>query len=176
MRRLVLLGVLSATSCVRPAPAGPDTTDPVVTIQIPDATNGPRVFRSTDTTSIGACTHVRALPARVSLAVSDAGGVAGASFRAAGGTIDSASVVVPGGRDITWALTPSPGGHTIRLTLTRTAPDSVRTGVVASFSLIPRPGASVLVAMLANGTDYARNAASTNQVDLYDSTSAVICR
>ena len=175
MKRLLqLAAVVAVSGCITEEPAGPDTTRPEVTVQL-RATAGVRTFKSTDPVRDDLCAKVRAAPVEFTLTAGDTAGLAEATFRIFPGAIVPGSVTVPTAPDITFAIRSSgPRSQELVVTLRRPEPGRVRTGVIATFQA-RGDDTGLPFAITASATDYARNRAFLNQVDIRASDDPVIC-
>ena len=170
---LAVAAIFLIAGCATTAPSS-DTTNPEVTVIVSEGRGG-NIFRSRDgeLPPTQSCINVPEPPRQLILIAGDSGGVRSASIKVFPGTIDPDSVeVTPAAPEGTFAIRTERGADTLVITLTRTAPDVVRTGATA---IIEVEG-DLPMAITGHAEDWAGNVAVLPQFDLRSPDDAVVCR
>ena len=151
-----------------PAPAGPDNTPPRITLTVLSSPGAPH-FDTSDPAdaAMGACAPVRSFPAKLTLAASDASGIATLTLTSFPGGLATVSVAPA---SATAALRRDPASATSRLTVTPHPPSgSVQPNLLLTLTL-DAPSGVVAVARDARGL-----AARLYQVDLRPGDGPLAC-
>jgi hypothetical protein len=161
-----------AGACVEPAPTEPDSTPSEITLSLLSGPGTPRFSTDEENTNPDdACATARNFPATLSVAVGDAGGVDAVNIRIFPPALIASSVEVgPASPESSHEVRRVGGTEILLITVRPPGTDLVRTGVLTTFEI------AIPATINVDAFDVTGNEAHLYQVDVRDSSDAVICR